>query len=187
MLDWNPWQPIGRDGEKQHKTISIRTQCHPTLKSVRHVHKQVHATVPAAVIITEASHPDEVPYVGWLKTFAFLSQAERTNPDLGPSDWIYQSMSDGVLAQCAASNTSEWLLGWNKAQGKSKRQPLTDSRNNSRTAATHSAHWYEPSLKALHTLETAMIFLDYRLWKHRKRNIIHQCRTRRGNTHRSGR
>ena len=76
--------------------------------------------------ITSASHPDETPYIGWLKSFAFLSEAERSNPDLGPSEWIYQSMSDGVLAQCAASNTSEWLLGWNKEEQQQREATVED-------------------------------------------------------------
>ncbi|MAA79594.1 MAG: hypothetical protein CL916_10075 [Deltaproteobacteria bacterium] len=66
--------------------------------------------------IVSASHPDETPYIGWLRSVAFLSETERFNSELGPSEWIYQSMADGSLAQCAASNTSRWLLGWNKEE-----------------------------------------------------------------------
>ena len=101
--------------------------------------------------ITEASHPDEVPYVGWLKSFAFLSEAERTNPDLGPSDWIYQSMSDGVLAQCAASNTSEWLLGWNKEQRQQQETTLDGFAQQFTDSGYSFAHWFEPSSRVHHT------------------------------------
>jgi hypothetical protein len=64
--------------------------------------------------IVTATHPDETPYVGWLKTYAFLSESELSNPDIGPSDWVYQSLADGSLSACAAKNTSDWLLGWSQ-------------------------------------------------------------------------
>jgi hypothetical protein len=64
--------------------------------------------------VVSVTHPDETPYVGWLKTFAFLNDSELANPDLGPSEWVYKSLSDGSLASCAAKNTSNWLLGWSE-------------------------------------------------------------------------
>ena len=70
--------------------------------------------------IVSAAHTDETPYIGWLKSFAFLSEEEQENPDLGPSEWVYQSLSNGTLAECATSNTSRWLLGWEKGEQQSQ-------------------------------------------------------------------
>ncbi|MEC7985995.1 MAG: hypothetical protein VX278_12595 [Myxococcota bacterium] len=64
--------------------------------------------------VVEATHPDENPYLGWLKSYAFLRDVERSNADIGPSLWVHDAAEDGDLASCAAHNASEWLLGWSE-------------------------------------------------------------------------
>ena len=62
--------------------------------------------------IIEETHPDEGPYLGWLNTYAFLTEEKRNNPDYGPMGWINQSVNDGSFTSCSIQNASGWLLNW---------------------------------------------------------------------------
>ena len=60
--------------------------------------------------ITEASHPDELDWVGTFRPYAFLIDDDATHPDLGPLAWVERAQADGSLARCAVSSTTDWLL-----------------------------------------------------------------------------
>ena len=63
----------------------------------------------------EESHVDESPYLGWLSTYAFLTDDKREHPDLGPLGWVMDSVEDQSLATCSASNAADWLLNWDES------------------------------------------------------------------------
>jgi len=46
-----------------------------------------------------------------MSPYAFLEGDQLEHPDIGPAGWVDQAVSDGSLAQCAATNAAEWLLG----------------------------------------------------------------------------
>ncbi len=60
--------------------------------------------------IVESSHPDEDPYVGVLRPYAFLVGDKGLHPDEGPQGWTDRMRADGTLATCAVTKTTDWLL-----------------------------------------------------------------------------
>ena len=62
--------------------------------------------------LVETSHVDEIPFLGWYSTYAFLIDGKEENPDLGPLGWVDSVQVDGSLNSCATRNTANWLLNW---------------------------------------------------------------------------
>lgn len=65
--------------------------------------------------LTEQTHQDEGPYLGWLNTYAFLTEDKRENPDIGPIGWVNQTANDGSFTSCSIQNASNWLINWEEA------------------------------------------------------------------------
>lgn len=61
--------------------------------------------------LVSITHGDEVPYAGWLSTYAFLEPDQLDHPDRGPLGWVGDALDDSGLASCAAQNAADWLLG----------------------------------------------------------------------------
>ena len=62
--------------------------------------------------LIEQTHPDESPYLGWLNTYAFLTEEKREHPDFGPTGWVNQAANDHSFTTCSVQNASHWLLNW---------------------------------------------------------------------------
>ena len=61
--------------------------------------------------VTRALSPEEEPYLGRLRAFAFLRDAHRPAVEAGPSALVRDGLSDGRFTTCAVRRTAEWLLG----------------------------------------------------------------------------
>ena len=64
--------------------------------------------------LIEQTHIDEGPYMGWLAPFAFLTEDDQGNPDLGPSGWVDDSIASRELTECATRRAAQWLLNWSE-------------------------------------------------------------------------
>ena len=64
--------------------------------------------------LVEPNHSDELPYVGWLNTYAFLVDNKQEHPDLGPLGWVNHALENGDLSECAVQRAGEWLLNWSE-------------------------------------------------------------------------
>jgi len=62
--------------------------------------------------LVESSHSDELPYLGWLNTYAFLEGDKSAHPDLGPLGWVLKSQESGDFSQCGVTRAADWLLNW---------------------------------------------------------------------------
>ena len=62
--------------------------------------------------LIDPGHPDELPYVGWLRTYAFLSGDAEQHPDEGPLGFVDYAEGTGGLHACAVETTAAELLAW---------------------------------------------------------------------------
>ena len=62
--------------------------------------------------LVEPIHADELPYLGWLNTYAFLEGDKSAYPDLGPLGWVVKTKETGEFDRCAVTRASDWLLNW---------------------------------------------------------------------------
>ena len=62
--------------------------------------------------LVEPTHSDELPYVGWFNTFAFLVEDKQVYPDIGPLGWVDSSFGNGDISACSVQRAGEWLLNW---------------------------------------------------------------------------
>ena len=62
--------------------------------------------------LIEMSHTDQRPFLGWLNTYAFLTDGKEAHPDLGPLGWVSSAQADGSMVSCATRNAASWLLNW---------------------------------------------------------------------------
>jgi hypothetical protein len=61
--------------------------------------------------LTEAGHPDEAPYVGYLRALTFRDGPELDRYQDGPSALVESYLSTGLLQRCTARRVGERLLG----------------------------------------------------------------------------
>ena len=54
---------------------------------------------------------DQIPYLGWLKSYEFLREDHEANVEFGPSKLVTMGVADGRLPQCVVETASQWLLG----------------------------------------------------------------------------
>jgi hypothetical protein len=61
--------------------------------------------------VTTALTTEEVPYLGWLRSYEFLREEHWDNVEVGPSELVMSTVVDGRLPNCVARKAATWLLG----------------------------------------------------------------------------
>lgn len=61
--------------------------------------------------MTRAVAPEEEPYLGMLRSFAFLRPEHQLNVDMGPKLLVENSIAENQLPACVAERTVQWLYG----------------------------------------------------------------------------
>ena len=61
--------------------------------------------------VMDARSTEEIPYLGWLRSYVFLRETNEGNIDQGPRALALRGAATGQLDRCVATRTAEWLLG----------------------------------------------------------------------------
>jgi hypothetical protein len=61
--------------------------------------------------MTRAVAPEEEPYLGMLRSFAFLRPEHQLNVDMGPKLLVENSIAENQLPACVAERAIQWLYG----------------------------------------------------------------------------
>ena len=61
--------------------------------------------------VMNAQTTEEIPYLGWLRSYVFLRESDQDNVDQGPRALALRAVATGQLDRCVATRTAEWLLG----------------------------------------------------------------------------
>ena len=61
--------------------------------------------------VMNAQTTEEIPYLGWLRSYVFLRESDVDNVDQGPRALALRAVATGQLDRCVATRTAEWLLG----------------------------------------------------------------------------
>ena len=62
--------------------------------------------------LVDPGHADELPYVGWLRAYAFLEGDAAANPEIGPLGFVDYADGTGGLHACVVQTTARSLLAW---------------------------------------------------------------------------